>query len=329
MKHYQHISDEERLYIQHGLRAGRTQKQIAQEIDRHPSTISRETRRNKYARCKLYTHYWACEINRWRKRIKYSKLSKSNKKIKGKLADMVVTLLKQYLSPDQVSNYLRRHHQVRVSHETIYRYIFRDKSRTQALKPYLRQGKKIRRKRYGSGARASLIPNRTSIHERPQVVDDKRRIGDWECDTVIGKDRKSALVTIVERKSLFTLMAIVKRKTADQVSRTMIKLLKPYESKVKTLTFDNGTEFTLHEKIAKALSAKTYFANPYSSWERGINENTNGLIRQFFPKGINFTDVKSKEIKTVISLINNRPRKTRKYKSPNEIFNHQFVPLLT
>ena len=142
-------------------------------------------------------------------------------------------------------------------------------------------------------------------------------------------DRKCVLVTLVERKSLFTLMAIVKRKTAEQVSRAMIRLLKPYKDRVKTLTFDNGIEFTLHEKIAKTLSAKTYFANPYSSWERGINENTNGLIRQFFPKGIDFNDVKHKEIKAVLTLINNRPRKTRGYRSPNEIFNHQFVPLLT
>lgn len=205
MKQYQHLSDEERLYIQHGLRAGRTQKQIALELGRHPSTISRETRRNMYARCYQYTHHWACHINRWRKLIKYGKLSKSNTKIKGELSEMVVQLLKQYLSPEQVSNYLKRHHQVSISHETIYRYLYSDKNRTQVLKPYLRQGKKVRRKRYGSGARVSLIPNRTSIHERPRVVDDKRRIGDWECDTVVGKDRKSSLVTLVERKSLLTL----------------------------------------------------------------------------------------------------------------------------
>lgn len=328
MKQYQHLSDEERLYIQHGLRAGRTQKQIALELDRHPSTISREIRRNMYSQCYLYTHYWACHKKMWRKRRQYRRLSETNKKIKGEISEMVVQLLKQYLSPEQVSNYLWRHHQVCISHETIYRYIYSDKSRTQALKPYLRQGKKVRRKRYGSGARVSLIPNRITIQERPQIVEDKRRIGDWECDTVIGKDRKSVLVTLVERKSLFTLMAIVKRKTAEQVSRAMIRLLKPYKSKVKTLTFDNGTEFTLHERVAKALSAKTYFANPYASWERGINENTNGLIRQFFPKGINFTDVEPKEVRAVLTLINNRPRKTRNYRSPNEIFRNQFVPLL-
>jgi IS30 family transposase len=123
-------------------------------------------------------------------------------------------------------------------------------------------------------------------------------------------------------------MAIVTRKTARQVSLAMIKLLKQHQDKVKTLTFDNGTEFTQHEKIAKKLSAKTYFCNPYSSWERGINENTNGLIRQFFPKGTNFNDVTNKEIKEVLFLLNNRPMKTRKNKTPNEIFNNQFIPLI-
>jgi len=177
-------------------------------------------------------------------------------------------------------------------------------------------------------ARSRLIPNRTPISKRPKVVENKSRIGDWECDTVIGKDRKSALVTVVERKSLFFTMAIVKRKTAEQVSHAMIKILKPFQDKVKTLTFDNGSEFTQHEKIAKQLSVKTYFCTPYSSWERGINENTNGLIRQFFPKGTNFNKVSQKEINDVIFLLNNRPRKTRNNQSPNEIFNNQFIPLL-
>jgi transposase, IS30 family len=329
MKRYQHLSDEERLYIQHSLRAGKTKKQIAIELDRHPSTISRETHRNMFPSAILYTHYWACYLNRWRKRTKYSHLSRSNTKIKGELADKVATLLRQYLSPEQVSSYLKRHHRIEVSHEAIYRHIYSDKTRKHSLKPFLRQGQKKRRKAYGSGARASRIPNRIPISARPQIVNEKRRIGDWECDTVIGKDRKSALVTVVERKSLFTVMAVVKRKTADQVCRAMIKILKPYAKRVKTLTFDNGSEFILHERIGKALSAKTYFANPYASWERGINENTNGLIRQFFPKSTDFNNATSKEIKNVLALLNNRPRKTRKNKSPNEIFNNQFIPLIT
>jgi len=140
----------------------------------------------------------------------------------------------------------------------------------------------------GNGALPSLIPNRVGIAQRPAIVDSKCRIGDWECDTVIGKDRKSALVTLVERKTLFTVSAKVTRKNATSVAQAMIALLKPYKDKVKTLPFDNGSEFCQHEKVADALPAKTYFADPYSSWQRGINENTNGLLRQYFPKGTDF-----------------------------------------
>ncbi len=215
-----------------------------------------------------------------------------------------------------------------ISHETIYRYIYGDKQRHESLKPYMRQGNKLRRKRYGSGARVSKIPNRRCISERPKVVEDKARIGDWECDSVIGLDRKSALVTVVERKSLFTCCLRVFDHTAETVSQAIIKMLTPHMNKVKTLTFDNGSEFFSHEKIATALKADTYFAHPYSSWERGANENTNGLIRQFYPKKSDFRETTPKELKTVIDSLNNRPRKTRGYLSPNEIFNNEFVPLL-
>ena len=191
---------------------------------------------------------------------------------------MIVSLIRQYLSPEQVSGYLKHHHELSISHETIYRFIYGDPKRHSALKPYLRQGHKHRRKRYGSGARASLIPDRISITERPQVVEKKRRLGDWECDTVIGRDRKSVLVTVVDRSSLFTCCSRVYSRTADVVCGAIIRLLLPHKDKVKTLTFDNGSEFVQHRKIAKALDAQTYFAHPYSSWERGINENTKSLV---------------------------------------------------
>jgi len=222
MKPYQHLSNEERLYIQHGLRAGKTQKQIGIELERSASTISREVRRNMFPQCYLYTHHWACYLVRWRKRSHYQDLSKTNRKIQGDIKIKVIALLKRYLSPEQVSIYLQEHHNIDISYECIYRYIYSTKERKKELKPYLRQGKRHYRKRYGSTARSSLIPNRKPISERPKIVADKKRIGDWECDTVIGKDRKSALVTVVERKSLFTVMAIVKRKTANQVRLAMI-----------------------------------------------------------------------------------------------------------
>ncbi len=229
---------------------------------------------------------------------------------------------------EQVSGYLKLHHQISISHETIYRFIYADKARHKALRPYLRQGAKLRRKRYGSGARASKIPNRVCITNRPKVVEEKQRLGDWECDTVIGKDRKSVLVTVVDRCSLTTCCSRVFSRSASVVSRAIIRMLKPHIDKVHTLTFDNGSEFVQHERIAKALQAKTYFAHPYSSWERGINENTNGLLRQFFPKGTDFREVSWQTVKRAVDYLNNRPRKTRGYLTPNQIFNNEFVPLL-
>jgi len=212
--------------------------------------------------------------------------------------------------------------------QTIYRYIYEDKKRHDELKPFLRQGKKLRRKRYGSGARVSKIPSRVCISERPKVVDKKSRVGDWECDSVIGLDRKSVLVTVVDRASLFTCCARVYEHTADTVSQAIIKMLKPHINKVKTLTFDNGSEFAWHEIIAKSLKAKTYFAHPYSSWERGINENTNGLLRQFFPKKTDLTLVTEDDVEWVVDNLNNRPRKTRGFLTPNQIFNNTFVSLV-
>ena len=325
MKQYRHLSKEERFYIDRAVRAGKNQLEIANELDRHPSTISREIRRNMWPSAYLYTCYWAVMFARQRKQHANRK---KYKKVDAKLETLIIKLIKQYLSPEQVSGYLKKHHHIAISHETIYRFIYSDKARKAELKTYLRQGAKRRRKRYGSGARVSIIPNRISIDQRPRIVDVKRRIGDWECDTVIGTDRKSVLVTLVERKSLFTLAAKVGSKKALPVRDAIIGLLLPYKDKVKTLTFDNGTEFIQHEKIAETLQAKTYFAHPYASWERGINENTNGLLRQFFPKGSAFKNVTDNDVDRAVDLLNNRPRKTRKYRTPNQIFNKTFIPLL-
>jgi len=325
MKQYQHLSNEERFYIWNALRSGQTKGEVAKALGRDPSTIYREVKRNKYRQCKIYTYYWALQIVKWRKyftaKTKYRKMNKE-------IEEMILKLIQQYLSPEQISGYLKLHHQISISHETIYRYIYADKARHDALKPYLRQGSKMRRKRYGSGARASKIPNRVCITERPAIVEDKQRIGDWECDTVIGKDRKSVLVTVVDRFTLTTCCSRVYSRSAKVVSRAIIRMLKPHTDKVLTLTFDNGSEFVQHKKIAKALKAKTYFAHPYSSWERGINENTNGLLRQFLPKGTDFRNVSWQTVKRAVDYLNNRPRKTRGYQTPNQMFNNVFVPLI-
>lgn len=241
----------------------------------------------------------------------------------------IVALLKRYLSREQISAYVKTRHTITLSHETIYRFIYANRHAHGVLRGYLRHGGKRRRKRYGSGVRASRIPNRMPIEARPPIVDQKGRIGDWECDTLVGGDRTSALVTVVERKSLFTLCAPVPQKTVESVQATIIRLLAPVAHQVKTLTFDNGAEFIQREKMATALKAKTDFATPHASWERGINENTNGLLRQFFPKRTNFKLVTPAQIQQALSLLNNRPRKTRGYKTPNELFAKTFVPLIS
>jgi len=325
MKHYSHVRKEERFYIWQALRDGKTQSQIAKTLGRHPSTVCRELKRNTYAQCHFYTYHWAMQIVKYRKqhanRPKYRKLTDDH-------ACLITRLIRQYLSPEQVSGYLEQHHDLRLSHETIYRFIYQDATRKAQLKPFLRQGGNQRRKRYGSGARASCIPNRVSITERPHEVEQKARLGDWECDTVIGKNRKSVLVTMVDRASLYTVCSRVLSRSAHVVSQAIIRMLRPVKERVKTLTFDNGSEFVKHERIAHALEATTYFAHPYSSWERGINENTNGLLRQFFPKHMDFRTVSWQRVKEAVNHLNNRPRKTRGYRTPNQIFNHHFVPLL-
>jgi IS30 family transposase len=177
--------------------------------------------------------------------------------------------------------------------------------------------------------RRGNIPNRLSIEDRPAIVDERKRIGDWEADTVIGKNHKQALVSIVERKTGFTLIHKVERKTAQAVSQAMIGLLKPYQNQVRTITSDNGRKFASHEEIAVRLKADFYFAHPYSSWERGTNENTNGLIRQYFPKQRDFTTITQQEIDMVMERLNNRPRKRLGYLTPNQVFFKTGVALQT
>lgn len=184
------------------------------------------------------------------------------------------------------------------------------------------------RKRYGSYDSRGRIKNRISIDDRPSVVDDKSRIGDWEGDTVMGKGRKSALLTLVERKTLYTMIFRLTGKDATLLAQRAIEGMTPLADKLLTITLDNGLEFARHELITDALGVEIYFAHPYSSWERGINENTNGLIRQYFPKGTDFALVTDKQVQYVMDKLNNRPRKTRDYKSPSELFTGHRVDLL-
>lgn len=174
-----------------------------------------------------------------------------------------------------------------------------------------------------------MIPNRLSIEERPAIVESRSRVGDWEADTIIGKNHRQAIVSLVERKTGFTLIRKVERKTAEQVGQAMVGLLNPHRGRLHTITSDNGREFSVHETIAKQLQADFYFAHPYASWERGTNEDTNGLIRQYFPKNRDFTTITQQEIDTAMERLNNRPIKRLGYQTPHQVFFKSGVALQT
>jgi len=222
-------------------------------------------------------------------------------------------------SPEQISGWLLEDKEQLISHESIYLYAWADKRAGGDLYTYLRRkAKKYDKRRNGKSTRGQ-IKNRVSIDERPTIVDDKSRIGDWEIDTVIGKGHSGALVTIVERVTNFTVSAQVNSKSAADVTRATIALLRPFKDVVHTITADNGKEFAYHEKISAALSAEVYFAHPYSSWERGLNENTNGLLRQYFPKETDLKKVTQSEVRRAVNRLNSRPRKGLDYKTPGQL----------
>lgn len=285
-------------------KAGHTQSEIAKVLERSPSTISRELSRNRGGRGyrPKQAHRLACERH-----------ASNARQIDEATWRFAKARLREDWSPDQISNHAD------ISHETVYQRVYADKRAGGSLWKHLRCQKQ-RRKRYGKRDLRGTIPNRLSIEQRPAVVEKRSRIGDWEADTVIGKNHKQAIVRLVERKSGYTLIRKVERRTADVVSRTMTKLLKPYQSRVHTITSDNGKEFAGHEKVARALRVDFYFAHPYASWERGTNENTNGLIRQYFPKGMDFTSITQQEISHVMKRLNNRPRKRLGYLTPAQVF---------
>ncbi len=232
---------------------------------------------------------------------------------------LIIHNLQKNWSPEQIAGRLKLEGTLNISHETIYKYIYLNKSEGGKLYKHLRYQKKCRR-RYGSGKR-SIIKNKTSIEDRLAVVDEKNRIGDWEIDLIVGaKNQEPVLITLVERYSKYTIIAKVESKNADLIAKTMIKHFNPVDDKIITITSDNGVEFARHQKISDECNADYYFCHPYSSWERGLNENTNGLIRQYVPKKSTFFSLSKRRINRIECYINDRPRKTLGYKTPKEVF---------
>jgi len=312
---YQHLSQEERYQIYILMKDGKTQSQIAQLLDRHKSTISRELARN--TGLKGYRPKQACLLTEAR-----SLGSRNAARISPLDWAQTVDYLEQKWSPEQIAN------QVGISHETIYRHVYADKAMGGSLWEQLRCQKK-RKKRYASGRdRRGQIVGRRPISERPEHIEARSQIGHWEGDTVIGAAHKQAIITLVERKSGYALLAKVKNKTSDLVSQAIIAKMNPLSPLVKTLTFDNGKEFAEHVRIDQSLKSTTYFADPFASWQRGSNENFNGLLRQYIPKKRPLSSVTNKELRMIQAELNSRPRKRLGFKTPNEVFMQFLKPCL-
>jgi IS30 family transposase len=310
---YKHLTREERYQIHALKRQGVSLGCIAAELARNSSTISRELRRNSGAKGYKPAQAHDRALARQSERRNAQQFS-SNQWVD------VEALLRLSLSPEQVSGRLRLEKAMRISTETIYQRAYRDKARGGDLVSYLRC-QKARRKRYASGQdRRGMLANRVGIEQRAAVVDQRSRIGDWEGDTVIGKNHKGILVTLVERKSRYTLACQVASRHSVGVTEAVIALLRPHKRQCHTLTFDNGKEFAEHAFMAQCLQAKVYFAHPYCSWQRGLNENHNGLLRQYFPKKTNFLKVSQQEVDDAVYLLNHRPRKCLGYRTPHEVF---------
>lgn len=311
MRHYTQLTEHQRYQIYALMKAGHNQTETARIIGVHKATISREVRRNRGLRG--YRPRQAQQLARVRRQNSHQG------RIAGSTWRQVERWLRDEWSPEQVSDALRYRRGIHLSHEWIYQYILQDKASGGDLYRHLRCQRQ-RRKRYGSYSRRGQLTNTVSIDERPAIVDRKVRVGDWEVDTVIGQGQRQALVTLTERKSMYTMIAHVGRRTAAAVRQAIIKLLQSLKRPVHTITSDNGKEFAEHEVISKALDAGFYFAHPYASWERGLNENINGLIRQYFPKKMDFSTITKKQVNRVMKKLNNRPRKTLGYRTPQEVF---------
>jgi len=306
---YQQLTEGKRYQISLLISQGFSAADIARCINVHRSTVGREIKRNSSGQCYQPD---VAEILTQKRRQQSTKY-----RVPPDIVVYVEWALSLDWSPEQISAVGKRIG-YRVSHEWIYRHVAADKASGGQLFWHLRQGYK--RYRRGKHGKRLPIPNPVSIDERPAIVNTRERVGDWEADTVLGKQGTGVLVTLAERRSRLYLIQRVDSKHSNVVTQAIIDMLTPYKDNVHTITFDNGGEFAEHEKIAKSLDAKMYFAHPYSSWERGLNENFNGLLRQYIPKGTDLRGVSDERVKQVQTRINLRPRKCLGFKQPQKVF---------
>lgn len=307
-----HLTYDQRYSIEMMLKAKVQKKIIYQTLNIPECTFYRELKRNskKHVYIAKYAHMLASE----RKRDQHLKT-----RLTDSMMRLIVSKLKLFWSPEQIVGWCRANGVEMVSHTKIYSYIKEDKSSSGRLYTYLRHRKRYRKK-YGSSNLKGKIADKVPIEERPKIVEEKTRIGDFEIDLIIGKNHKGAQLTIVDRMTSYTIIQTITSKRACEVQKAIVFALMPYKSVIKTITNDNGKEFSLHKLTAKQLNTEVYFCNPYASYERGLNEYINKLIRQFYPKQMELTNIKQARNIEIMDLLNKRPRKKLGYKTPEEVF---------
>ena len=326
---YRHLTPIERGQIQALLAQGLGPAAIARSLGRSPSTISRELLRNRAP-----SGGYSAEKAQKRYHEARRECARTKSLDHPLLRRYVLDALLSCHSPEQISGRLwidfPGQPRMRVSHETIYRTLYADEKLGNIALPLLRRRHPRRQRRGARSPARPLIPNRVSIDRRPPQVDALERFGDWEGDTVLGKNQDGAILTLVERKSLLLLaMPLASKKAGETATAAVAALRKMPPQWRKTLTFDNGSEFAAHERIAAEAGIDIFFAHPYHSWERGKNENTNGLLRQYYPKKTSFADLDPHALQVVVSELNNRPRKALGYRTPLEVFREHAVALET
>ena len=294
---------------------------IAKEVGVHKSTITRELRRNESGQ-RTYNPNRAYRMAYERHKFK------RKYRIDCQTWAMVERLLGLEWSPEQISMRLRLEGLRSVSHQTIYWHVYTDRKKGGNLYRFLRRRHRYRKPIHKYCSRKGW-DTRRPISERPAIVETRERLGDWEADTIIGRERCGGILSLVERRSRYCLLQKITTKSPQTVAEAMCDQMLPVKDKVLTITSDNGFEFRRHQTIANTLDADFFFADPYSSWQRGTNENTNGLVRQYFPKKTDFSPLSNDDIQHVTHRLNNRPRKVLAFRTPYEVFNNRFVALIT
>ena len=326
MKKYKRLTYEDRIKIETLLDQGKSKTDVCVYLERSLSTITREIK--SYSGLRYQAGLAHSEATKFiRKRHNCCKI------LSYPLLEYYIILrLRQGWSPEQISHRLKEKQQLnprmQVSHESIYTYIYikAKGALKKELISHLRQEKGARKRPKSRLDKVEIIPNRIGIEHRPEEVLDRIIPGHWESDLIIGKNQKSAIGTIVERTTRYVIIVKLRNRGAEEVRKAFAHELKDLpDYMLKTMTHDNGVEMCQHKLFTKETHMQVYFAHPYSPWERGTNENTNGLIRDFFPKGTDFNIIPSGRIKNVQELLNNRPRKILNWSTPNEVFNDMIL----